>query len=89
MRSTPIMITKIKDPVNVALLSKKYKCDIKKLIKGWKLDKSDYEISLSIGVELLKILQIRQEITFLHERERHKNSQKKFPSKTSLINKPW
>lgn len=84
------MTPKKKDPiVNAAALSKKYKCDVKKIIQAWKKEKSDFEISQKLGIDMLKILQIRQEISYLHEKERHlqlKRSRKGYPLHT---NKTW
>jgi len=59
-----------KDPVDVKKLSKKYKVDINKVIRGWKADKTDAEISEALNIDLLKLLQIRQEIEEAHHKER-------------------
>lgn len=65
-------------PVNASALSKKYKCDVNRLIRLWKKGKSDVEISRSLGIDTLKILQLRQEITHLYEKDRQKRLKKKF-----------
>jgi len=68
------MAHKSKATIDTAALSKKYKCDVNRLIRLWKKGKTDFEISQSLGIDILKIMQVRQEITFLHERERqHRN----------------
>lgn len=59
-----------KTPVDVKKLTKKYKVDVKKVIKGWKADKADTEISQALNVDLLKLLQLRQEIEEAHLQER-------------------
>lgn len=84
------MKTKLKTPLNVAALSKKYKCDINKLIRYWKNDKSDYEISRNLGLDMLKLMQIRQEITYICEKERQQRIKRKFPPKIihANTNKP-
>lgn len=51
-----------KSPVDVKKLTKKYKVDVNRVIQGWKADRTDMEISKALGVDLLKLLQIRQEI---------------------------
>lgn len=63
-------MTKTKNSVNTVILSKKYKCDVKKLIRYWKNEKSDFEISQALGINMMKLLQIRQEIADFHEKER-------------------
>ncbi len=82
------MGTKIKDPVNIPALSKKYKCDVKKIIRSWKKDKGDFEISKTLGIDMLKIVQLRQEIGGIYERERQKQLKKTFPSKSFFTSKP-
>lgn len=68
------MAHKSQTTINTAALSKKYKCDVNRLIRLWKKGKTDFEISQSLGIDILKIMQVRQEITFLHERDRqHRN----------------
>jgi len=59
-----------KNPVDVKKLTKKYKVDVDKIIRGWKADKTDTEISQALNVDLLKLLQIRQEIEEAHLQER-------------------
>lgn len=59
-----------KSPVDVKKLTKKYKVDVNKVIKGWKADKTDTEISQALNVDLLKLLQLRQEIEEVHLKER-------------------
>jgi len=66
-----------KSPVDIKKLSKKYKIDINKVINGWKADKSDTEISQALHIDLLKLLQIRQEVEEVHLRERMKKSRAK------------
>lgn len=78
------MRLKSKSPLNTAALSKKYKCDVNRLIRYWKNGKNDFEISQALGLDMLKILQIRQEIAYLHERERQL-SHKKTLSKKSIF----
>ncbi|MFZ5944524.1 MAG: hypothetical protein ACOYVD_10460 [Bacillota bacterium] len=58
------------NPVDVKKLSKKYKVDINKVISGWKADKSDTEISEALNIDLLKLLQIRQEVEDAHLKQR-------------------
>jgi len=60
----------IKSPVDIKKLSKKYKIDINKVINGWKAEKSDTEISQTLHIDLLKLLQIRQEIEEVHLQNR-------------------
>lgn len=67
------MTTKTSDPLNIPILSKKYKYDVRKLIRSWKNGKSDLEIAQSLGVDIHKIQQVRQEISFIYERDRQKN----------------
>lgn len=59
-----------KSPIDIKKLTKKYKVDVNKVIKGWKADKSDMEISQALNVDLLKLLQLRQEIEEAHLQER-------------------
>ncbi|KJS18790.1 MAG: hypothetical protein VR72_21520 [Clostridiaceae bacterium BRH_c20a] len=59
-----------KSPVDIKKLSKKYKLDISKVINAWKADKSDTEISQALHIDLLKLLQIRQEVEDVHLRDR-------------------
>lgn len=68
-----------KNPINAAALSKKYKCDVGKLIRWWKMERNDFEIAGKLGIDTLKLLQIRQEITHLCEKERLARKNKKLP----------
>lgn len=56
--------------VNVKKLSKKYNLDVTKVIKSWKNNRSDAEISEKLHIDLLKLMQIRQEIEDMHTRYR-------------------
>jgi len=67
------MAQKKKGPVDTKALSKKYKCDINKIIKAWKNGKNDYELSQVLGINMVKLTQIRQDITSAHEKERQLN----------------
>ncbi|MCR4442132.1 MAG: hypothetical protein QHH10_07640 [Peptococcaceae bacterium] len=69
-------MAKIKYQFNINSLSKKYKCDVNKLIRYWKNEKNDFEISRCLGIDMLKIIQIRQEIAWLCEKERQKQIKK-------------
>ncbi len=60
-----------KTPIDTKALSKKYKCNVNRLIKLWQNDHTDFEISQRLGIDLFKVLQVRQEITYLAERARH------------------
>lgn len=77
-----------KVPLNTAALSKKYKCDVNHLIRLWKKSRSDLEISQSLGIDIFKILQVRQEITYLHERERQQRSRLSVQQKTIFTHNP-
>jgi DNA-directed RNA polymerase specialized sigma subunit len=68
-----------KSPVDVKKLSKKYKVDINKVIKGWKADKTDTEIAEALHIDLLKLLQIRQEVEEAHLKERIARRKKSSP----------
>lgn len=59
-----------KDPVDIKKLSKKYKLDVGKIIKAWKNDKNDLEISAALDIDMLKILQIRQDVEEAHIKAR-------------------
>lgn len=59
-----------KDPVDIKKLSKKYKVDVGKIIRAWKKDKNDMEISAALNIDLLKIFQIRQDIEEVHMQAR-------------------
>ncbi|MDD2433424.1 MAG: hypothetical protein PHX01_07045 [Clostridia bacterium] len=82
------MQQKEKNPVDVAALSKKYKCDVKKIIRAWKNEKGDYELTKVLGINMLKLMQIRQEIATAYEKKRQKNLQKSFSTKSSFLFKP-
>lgn len=82
------MRLKSKSPLNTAALSKKYKCDVNRLIRCWKNGKNDFEISQTLGLDMLKILQIRQEIAYLHEKERQLSQKKSFPQNSILNHNP-
>ena len=79
---------KTKTPFNTAVLSKKYKCDVGRLVRFWKKGKSDFEISQSLGLDMIKVMQIRQEIAYLCEKERQHRPNKSFTSKDVITNKP-
>jgi len=59
-----------KSPVDVKKLTKKYKIDVDKVIRGWKADRSDTEISQALNIDLLKLMQIRQEIEEVYLQDR-------------------
>ena len=81
------MLRKKKSPVNPVALSKKYKCDINRVIRAWKNGKNDFELSEALGINMYKLIQIRQDITYAHEKARQ--NQKKSPSpKASILLKP-
>lgn len=82
------MRRKEKDPIDATALSKKYKCDIKRIIRAWKNGKNDYELSQTLGIDMLKIMQIRQEITYTHEKARHQKLKNDFVVTTSELFKP-
>ncbi|NLW25627.1 MAG: hypothetical protein GXY91_10415 [Clostridia bacterium] len=65
-----------KSPIDIKKLSKKYKTDINKIIRAWKADKTDMEISQALNIDLLKLLQIRQEIEDAHLKQRQERGQK-------------
>lgn len=65
-----------KPTLNIAVLSKKYKCDVNKIIRYWKNDKSDFEVSHALGIDTIKLMTIRQEITSLYEKERQQRLKK-------------
>lgn len=81
------MLRKKKSPVNSAALTKKYKCDIDKIIRAWKNGKSDVELSKMLGIDMYKLGQIRQDITYAHEKARQ-NGKKESSLKNSLLLKP-
>ncbi len=79
------MVKNRQDTINTASLSKKYKCDVQKLIRCWKKEKNDLEVSQALGIDVLKLSQIREEITNLYERERQQRIKKKsFPTSNKL-----
>lgn len=67
------------EPVDVTALTKKYKCDINKVIRAWKADRSDAEISCSLGIDLLKLMQIRQDIEHAHLKDRQAKIKRRPP----------
>lgn len=82
------MTTKTSDPLNIPSLSKKYKYDVRKLIRSWKNGKSDLEIAQSLGVNVHKIQQVRQEISYIYERDRQKQLKDARENGILQINKP-
>ncbi|HHZ16306.1 MAG TPA: hypothetical protein PLJ33_03350 [Peptococcaceae bacterium] len=81
------MLRKKKSPINPVALSKKYKCDVGKIIRAWKNGKNDLELSKMLGINMYKLVQIRQDITYAHEKARQ-NEKKNASFKTSLLLKP-
>ncbi len=79
---------KNKTALNTAALSKKYRCDVNRLIRLWKSGLSDFEISQNLGIDLFKVLQIRQEIAYLHERERQLQTKLAAKQKSLFIHSP-
>ena len=79
------MLQKKKTPVDTIALSKKYKCDINRIIRAWKSGKNDYELSQTLGVNTIKLMQIRQEITSTHEKERQQNRKKFYSAKSTPL----
>lgn len=77
-------MTKTKPFLNVVALSRKYKCDVNRIIRLWKKEKSDFEISQSLSIDMVKLLQVRQEIAYNFEKERQQKI-KKVPSCPQLI----
>lgn len=75
------------DEVDVNVLIKKYKCDIRRIIKLWKKGKNDFEISQSLGLDMFKIIQIRQDLACLHEKARQRKLKTTSPFKSGLIDK--
>lgn len=65
------MTVRTKLTINTNALSKKYKCNVVRLIRLWKDGRSDFEVSQKLGLDLFKVLQVRQEIAHLAERTRH------------------
>jgi hypothetical protein len=74
---------KKKSPVDTVVLSKKYKCDINRIIRAWKNGKNDYELSQVLGINTIKLMQIRQEIATAHEKERQQNRKRCYSTKTT------
>lgn len=66
-----------KPQLNTTALSKKYKCDVNRIVRLWKKDKSDFEISQSLSIDSIKLLQLRQEIAYLCEKERQQRLRSK------------
>lgn len=81
------MLRKKKGPVNSTELSKKYKCDIDKIIRAWKNGKNDLELSRALGINIYKLVQIRQDITYAHEKARQQEKRELSRTK-SLVLKP-
>lgn len=75
------------DLININGLIKKYKCDIRKIISLWKKGRNDFEVSQSLGIDMFKVIQIRQEIAYLHERTRQKKLKSNNPFKSNFIDK--
>ncbi len=83
------MIKKTSDKkVNTSALSRKYKCDVNKIISLFKKDKNDYEISCALGIDVLKVLQVRQDIASFYERERQQRLKKNKSSTNFFTVKP-
>ena len=61
-----------KNPVDIKKLSKKYKVDVGKVIRAWKNNKNDLEISEALNIDMLKIFQIRQDVEGAHNQARLK-----------------
>ena len=61
-----------KNPVDIKKLSKKYKVDVGKVIRAWKNNKNDLEISEALNIDMLKIFQIRQDVEEDHNQARLK-----------------
>lgn len=76
------MTSKEKNPVNAAVLSKKYKCDVNRLIRNWKTGRTDFEIASSLGIDILTIMQVRREIASIFERERQRTKKSHFTIST-------
>ena len=70
------MLRKKKSPVDTVALSKKYKCDINRIIRAWKSGKNDYDLSQALGINTIKLMQIRQDIAAVHEKERQQTYKK-------------
>lgn len=82
------MPTRKNAPLNTAILCKKYKCDVKHLIRLWKKGLSDFEISQALGIDILKIMQVRQEILCFYERERQQTGRFKAQTKSLFSHNP-
>jgi hypothetical protein len=76
-----------KAKVNTTALSKKYKCDVNRIIRLWKNEKSDFEISQSLSIDTIKLQQIRQEIAHLYEKERQKRFKDTHPTGLAFTDK--
>lgn len=74
--------------LNTRTLSSKYKCDVNKIISLFKKDKNDYEISCSLGIDVLKVIQVRQDIAAFYERERQQRLKKNKNSTNFFTVKP-
>ncbi len=61
-----------KNPVDIKKLSKKYKVDVGKVIRAWKNNKNDLEISEALNIDMLKIFKIRQDVEEAHNQARLK-----------------
>jgi len=76
---------KKKGPIDTVALSKKYKCDVNRIIRAWKNGKNDYELSQALGINTIKLMQIRQEIAAAHEKERQQNRKRSYSAKTTPL----
>ncbi|MFZ3172474.1 MAG: hypothetical protein WA118_10915 [Carboxydocellales bacterium] len=52
-------------------LSKKYKFNVSKVIRGWKKGLSDLEISTDLGIDFFMLKQLRFEVESEHMRARY------------------
>lgn len=75
--------------IDTSALSKKYKCNVPRIIRAWKKGTKDQEIAREIGIAPPILLQIRQEITLVHERERYHKLPPNLTNKTSFFLRPW
>lgn len=80
------MTGKSKIRFSTAALSKKYKCDVTRLIRSWKNGKTDFEIAGALGIDVLTIMQIRKEIASICEKERQKGPREFFSFSPPLKN---
>lgn len=53
---------KIKRPLDIKALNKKYGFSVNRVIKAWKADKTDQEIASQLGIDLVKISCLRRDI---------------------------